>query len=102
MRRMGLLLSRRNVMKALGSAAGAMAAGWTQISAQNPGAPPTTISIPPRDFSPEGPPSVYFHDPDIVSVDPSFDKYIQPNASIERLWRGGVWLEGPAWSSGGR
>jgi len=89
-------------MKTLGAAAGALAGGWSPATAQTPAAPPTTISTPPRDFSPDGPPSVYFHDPDIVSVDPSFDRYIQPNASIERLWRGGIWLEGPAWSSVGR
>jgi gluconolactonase len=67
-----------------------------------PVAPPSVVSNPPRDFGPSAPPSVYFNDPDVLTVDPAFDALVQPNASIERLWRGGVWLEGPAWSNVGR
>ena len=90
-------------MKTFGAAAGAIAAVPMAALAQGrPADPPTTISTPPRDFGPNAPPNVYFNDPDVLSVDPAFDKYVQPNASIERLWRGGVWLEGPAWSGVGR
>ena len=98
-------LSRRDVMKTLGAAAGAIAAGSASALARaqgTPAAPPTTVSNPPRDFGPDGPPSLYFNDPDVITVDPAFDRFIQPNAPIERLWRGGIWLEGPAWSSVGR
>ena len=45
---------------------------------------------------------MYFNDPDILSVDPSFDRLVQPNAPIQRLWTGGLWLEGPAWNGVGR
>jgi gluconolactonase len=86
-------------MKTIGAAAGALAAA-PALGAQN--GPPTTVSNPPRDFGPTAPPSLYFNDPDVLTVDPAFDKYIQPNSPIERLWRGGLWLEGPAWSSVGR
>jgi gluconolactonase len=53
-------------------------------------------------FGPDAPPTTYFTDPDILSVDPSFDAYVQPNASIMRLWTGAQWMEGPAWSNVGR
>jgi gluconolactonase len=87
-------------MRALGAAAGAMAV-VPSVLAQNP-QPPSTVTNPPRDFSPGGPPSLYFNDPDVLSVDPLFDRYVQPNAPIQRLWTGGLWLEGPAWNGVGR
>ncbi len=42
-------------------------------------APPSTITNPPRDFSPRGAPTTYFWDPDIIAVDPSFNDLAQPN-----------------------
>jgi gluconolactonase len=78
----------------------ATAASPLFVRAQNgPVSPPTVISTPPRDFSQ---PSVYFSDPDVLAIDPSFGNISQGNAPIERLWTGGLWLEGPAWSSVGR
>ena len=91
--------SRRNVLAALG--AGVAAAGSGAALAQ-PVAPPTTITTPPRDFSPRGAPTTYFTDPDVLSVDPSFGAYAQPNSAIRRLWTGALWCEGPAWSAQGR
>ena len=38
------------------------------------------MTIPPRDFGPNAPPTTYFTDPDIVVVDPSFNRYVQVNA----------------------
>ena len=73
-----------------------------RAQSQAPPPPPSTVTNPPRDFGPDAPPSLYFTDPDVLSVDPSFDRYIQPNAPIQRLWRGGTWLEGPAWNGVGR
>jgi gluconolactonase len=91
------------MMQQAGVAAGAVFAGRGAAFAQGgPAAPPTVVSNPPRDFGPNAPPSVYFTDPDVLTIDPAFDGLVQPNAAIERLWRGGVWLEGPAWSSVGR
>ena len=51
------------------------------------------MTQPPRDFGPNGPPNVYFTDPDVLSVDPSFDGLRQPNAPIQRLWTGALWSE---------
>ena len=79
--------------------AGSKAFGQTP---QGPAAPPTTITNPPRVFGPDAPPTTYFSDPDILSVDPSFDAYVQPNTAITRLWTGALWMEGPAWSNVGR
>ncbi len=91
-------ISRRGVVKAFGAVAGAALAG-NGLFAQQRAEPPTTISNPPRDFDQ---PTTYFQDPDILSVDPSFNALVQPQNSIRRLWTGGVWLEGPAWSGVGR
>jgi gluconolactonase len=93
-------MSRRQVLNQLGMAAVATAVSPFVVRAQNgPVSPPTVISTPPRDFSQ---PSVYFSDPDVLTLDPSFGNISQGNAPIERLWTGGLWLEGPAWSSVGR
>jgi gluconolactonase len=35
-------------------------------------------------------------------VDPLFNKYILSNSAITRLWIGGLWCEGPAWSGQGQ
>ncbi len=64
-------------------------------------APPSVVTNPPRDFGPEGAPTTYFRDPDVITVDPAFDALVQPNSAIRRLWTGGLWLEGPAWSGVG-
>jgi gluconolactonase len=97
-------LTRRTLVTAM--AVGAVAAGsgraLAQAQAEKPAAPPTTVTSPPRDFSPNGAPTTYFWDPDIVFVDPSFGQYAQPNAAITRLWTGALWTEGPAWSAQGR
>ena len=94
--RLDARLSRRAVFTGLTLAASGAAAQ------PRPVAPPTTITSPPRDFSPSGAPTTYFTDPDILSVDPAFDGLIQPNTSIERLWTGALWSEGPAWCAEGR
>ena len=91
------MMSRRGAVKALGAVAGAALVG-DRVCAQRV-TPPTVVSTPPRDFTQ---PSTYFSDPDILTVDPSFDGLVQPNSAIKRLWTGGLWLEGPAWSSVGR
>jgi gluconolactonase len=90
-------ISRRAIMRRLGVVAGAILAG-RGVRAQRV-APPSVVTNPPRDFAE---PTTYFSDPDVLSVDPQFDGYVQPNSAIQRLWRGGLWLEGPAWNSVGR
>jgi len=71
-------------------------------------APPQAAQTPlpappyvPRDFTPGATP-VSYPDPDIVTIDPGFNGLRVNNTSIQRLWTGGLWCEGPAWSGEGR
>jgi gluconolactonase len=99
----GGALSRRTLITGLGALAGCAATAPLLSTAQDkPVAPPTTVTNPPRDFGPGGAPTTYFTDPDILTVDPAFNGLIQPNAPIQRLWTGALWMEGPAWSGQGR
>ena len=43
-----------------------------------------------------------YPDPDILVLDPRFEKYKLGNAGIERLHTGSDWVEGVAWSGGGK
>jgi gluconolactonase len=52
-----------------------------------------------RDWSGKQP--VRYPDPDIVTLDKSFQKYVVGNTSIQKLWTGALWAEGPAWSAAG-
>jgi gluconolactonase len=94
-------MSRRTLVSAM--AVGAAVAGSRGAMAQTErAAPPSTVTSPPRDFGPDGAPTTYFWDPDIVAVDPLFNQYAQPNSAITRLWTGALWSEGPAWNAQGR
>ncbi len=98
-------LDRRRFLGKVGAAglgAGALAVGARMASAADamgPVAPPSVVSSPPRDFNV---PNVYFWDPDVIAVDPSFNGLAQPNAPVQRLWTGALWAEGPAWNAEGR
>lgn len=95
-------ISRRGFLSAVGGAA--VVAGGSALAQQRqaPQSAPTVISNPPRDFGPDAPPTTYFNDPDVITVDAAFNALVQPNTSIKRLWTGALWTEGPAWSSQGR
>ena len=97
---------RRRVLRTAGAALGAAMLAPQLARAQGanrqPLGPPSTITQPPRDFSPNGAPTTYFTDPDVLTVDPAFDGLRQPNAAIQRLWTGALWSEGPAWNSVGK
>ena len=72
------------MLEAVGAVAGAAVAssrGHAQVQQQppRPQQPPSTITNPPRDFGPDAPPTTYFTDPDILTVDPLFNAYIQAN-----------------------
>jgi gluconolactonase len=45
---------------------------------------------------------VTYPDPDLITIDPSFNALRLGNTPIQRLWTGAFWSEGPAWSSQGR
>jgi len=87
--------TRRGVL--VGFAA-ALATGAAQ-GADDAISPPSVVSTPPRTW---GPGSAYVPDPDVIAIDPSFKDLTYFAAPIRRLWDGGGWLEGPAWSSEGR
>ena len=55
-----------------------------------------------RDWSGENP--VRYPDPDVLSLDPRFNKYRLGNSSIRRIYSSPdmLWAEGPAWSSVGK
>lgn len=99
-------MTRRNLLATLGTAAGAAlaapASAFAQARQGAPASAPTVVSNPPRDFGPGAPPTTYFNDPDVLTIDPSFNALVQPNTSLARLWTGALWTEGPAWSSQGR
>ena len=102
----GESILRRKLLRGMGAAIGAAVLAPGMARAQSgplgPVAPPSTVSLPPRDFSANGAPTTYFTDPDVLTIDPAFDGLRQPNAAIQRLWTGALWSEGPAWSSVGR
>jgi len=98
---MSATVSRRTLLKAAGVVALSPGVALAQAPPK-PAEPPTVISTPPRDFGPNAPPNVYFTDPDVLTIDPSFNVLRQPNAPIQRLWTGALWSEGPAWNSQGR
>jgi len=99
-----LQFSRRDLIHKLGAAAGvaAFAPSLARAQGQAPRPnPPTVVSSPPRDFTPGATPVTY-PDPDLITIDPVFDSLKLANTPLQRLWTGGLWCEGPAWSSQGR
>ncbi|HZH08231.1 MAG TPA: SMP-30/gluconolactonase/LRE family protein [Lautropia sp.] len=97
------LKSRRAMLRNSGAAVGAaMLIPHLALAQGKPVGPPTTITTPPRDFGPNGAPTTYFNDPDVLTVEPAFNDLLQVNAPIQRLWTGALWAEGPAWNSQGR
>ncbi len=98
--------TRRGFLSTVGAAAGSVLIAQRSIAAQarqgTPLSAPTVISNPPRDFGPDAPPTTYFNDPDVLTIDPAFNALVQPNTPIKRLWTGALWAEGPAWCNQGR
>jgi gluconolactonase len=43
-----------------------------------------------------------YPDADVLVLDPRFEQLRVGNTGIQRLWTGGLWTEGPAWSGVGR
>ena len=90
-------LSRRALLAGVVGAAAASANARAQTAPPQTGTPASTITNPPRDWTP-GRPSIY-PDPDVIVVDPSFRALVPGNVPLQRLWSGAQWAEGPAWSS---
>ncbi|GAB4451716.1 MAG: SMP-30/gluconolactonase/LRE family protein [Armatimonadaceae bacterium] len=68
------------------------------LAAGNTAAAPVS---PPDRYSPGSPP-VRYPDPDIISLDRRFDRYKLGNTTIQRLYTGTLWAEGPAWNGVGK
>jgi gluconolactonase len=94
------MVSRREALIKIGTVVGVGAVANRSASAQTPQKiePPSVISNPPRDFSRP----VTYPDPDIITIDPSFNSLRVGNTPIQRLWTGGMWCEGPAWNGQGQ
>ena len=54
----------------------------------------------PRDWSGKNP--TRYPEPDVIALDKRFDKYKIGNTTIQRLYTGCLWAEGPAWNGVGR
>ena len=67
--------------------------------AQTPTAAPVSPVPTPRGWN--GDPLPY-PDPDIIALDPRFNRYVVRNTPIRRLHTGTLWAEGPAWNGVGR
>ena len=74
-----MITNRRSFLTALASATAASAFG--------------------RDWSGRNPER--YPDPDVIALDPAFEKLIQGNSPIRRLHTGMLWAEGPAWNGSG-
>ena len=61
---------------------------------------PAALAQTPRDWSGQQP--VRYADPDVIALDKRFQKYMISNTTIQRLWTGALWVEGPAWNGAGR
>jgi gluconolactonase len=61
---------------------------------------PAALAQTQRDWSGQQP--VRYPDPDVVALDKRFEKYAINNTTIQRLWTGALWAEGPAWNGAGR
>jgi gluconolactonase len=61
---------------------------------------PAALAQTQRDWTGKQP--VRYTDPDLISLDKRFDKYLLTNTIIQRIWTGALWAEGPAWNGVGR
>ena len=96
------MLTRRRFVEAIGAAGAAvglqgLASAQTPQAPQTPG-PPSTVTIPPRDFGPNGPPTTYFTDPDIRRKAADYTRALHlARRSVGRVNRARAWYEAPLW-----
>ncbi len=77
----------------------AVAGGVAVVNSSRAQTPPVSPVPTPRVWT--GDPLPY-PDPDIVALDPRFNRYVVRNTPIRRLHTGTLWAEGPAWNGVGR
>jgi gluconolactonase len=90
---MTVTTNRRELLTGLATAA--VVPLLPQALAAQPAAPATA-----RDWSGNAP--LKYPDPDIVSLDSRFGRYVLFNTPLQRLYTGTLWAEGPAWNGVGR
>src|SRR5258707_12328170 len=90
---------RRFVQRTAGTL-GAAALGCSASAQQAAGVPPSTVTIPAREWGRHAPPAIY-PDPDVIVVDPAFNAYRIGNVGMHRMATGFQWAEGPAGSGQG-
>ena len=79
--------------------AAAALGGAALVKATAQQAPITGVPTP-RSWARDQP--VQYPDPDVVALDNRFRRYIVGNTTIQRLYTGTLWAEGPAWNGVGR
>lgn len=84
-------IGRRALLGGAAAVAGAATLGAFAANAQDAN----------RDYGPGATP-VHYPDENVVAVTDAFGPYIVGNSAIQRIWTGGLWLEGPAWNAVGR
>ena len=98
------IFNRRGLLtRGLGLSAGALALKPTALLAAakaETAVPPSVVTMPPRQWGGDAPPDV-FPDPDVLPLDPSFNRLIVRYSPLLRLGTGFLWAEGPAWSGEG-
>jgi|BEDMetMinimDraft_2_1075160.scaffolds.fasta_scaffold01993_1 gluconolactonase len=85
-------MDRRQLLR--GTAAGLAALAAALPGARAEGDPKGTIP-PPRNW--DDPTTVLYPDPAFEVFDKRFAKYNAGTTSLERIWTGAVWTEGPVW-----
>jgi gluconolactonase len=71
------------------------------LFARQGAAQPATSAAPvARDWSGNNP--LRYPDPDVIALDPRFQRYVVFNTPLQRLYTGTLWAEGPAWNGVGR
>src|SRR5690242_8432088 len=94
------LTSRRTLIKGIVAVAGAMAVAPALSSSVARAQGVTTGNEPPvlppivptgREFGPDAPPTTYFNDPDVITIDSAYNSLVQGNTTIKRLWTGALW-----------
>lgn len=92
-------MNRRAFLAAAGGIVAGGAAGHAVPRADRQQTPPVSPVPTPRSW--QGEPLPY-PDPDIIALDPRFNRYVVRNTPIRRLHTGTLWAEGPAWNGVGR
>ena len=93
-------IDRRRVLTAVAAAAvtpfvSRLASAQEAVSLEALTSAPTS-----RDWSGQNP--VRYPDPDVIALDERFNQYIIGNTTIQKLYSGSLWSEGPAWNGVGR